>query len=213
MIKTFHCNMLDENCYVVSDDATKECVIIDCGALYEEECDAIINYIESNALKPVHLLATHGHLDHNFGNAAIFARYGLRAEVNVADGQLLKEIDQQAMTFFGMKLSDPPAPLGTHINHGDKIVYGTQTLQAIHTPGHTNGCMVFYNAEEKVAFTGDTLFKMSVGRTDLIGGSYDSLITSLRNLADILPGETVIYTGHGPSSDMKTELQYNPYLR
>ena len=83
-ITRFACNMLQENCYVVSDD-TKECVIIDCGAFYQEERKAIVDYIRSNGLKPVHLLATHGHIDHNFGNNTIYEEFGLKPEVDAHD--------------------------------------------------------------------------------------------------------------------------------
>lgn len=213
MLKIFPCNMFDENCYVLSDDTTKECVIIDCGALYEEEADAIIHYINSEGLKPVHLLSTHGHLDHNFGNAAMLNAFGLKAEVNAADEPMLLAIKTQAAKYFGVNVPCEAAPVGGHLKEGDEVKYGSQTLKVIHTPGHSQGGVVLYNAEQKIAFTGDTLFQMSIGRTDLEGGSYDSLMSSLRVLADRLPGDTVIYPGHGPKSDMATEVKYNPYFR
>lgn len=95
--------MLQENCYVVSDE-TKECVIIDCGAFYPEERKAITQYIKENQLNPVHLLVTHGHLDHNFGNNTIYQEFGLKPEVSAADENLMKGLAKQAETFYQMQL-------------------------------------------------------------------------------------------------------------
>ena len=102
-IERFQVNMLQENCYVVSDE-TKECVIIDCGAFYPEERTAITQYIKENQLKPVHLLVTHGHLDHNFGNNTIYQEFGLKPEVSAADEKLMKGLAKQAETFYQMQL-------------------------------------------------------------------------------------------------------------
>ncbi len=107
-IERFQVNMLQENCYVVSDE-TKECVIIDCGAFYPEERKAITQYIKENQLKPVHLLVTHGHLDHNFGNNTIYQEFGLKPEVSAADENLMKGLAKQAETFYQMQL-DYPVP-------------------------------------------------------------------------------------------------------
>ena len=109
-IQRFEVNPLQENCYVVSDDS-RECVIIDCGAYYDEESIAIDNYLRKQQLKPVHLLATHGHLDHNFGNAHLFRQYGLKVEICAGDQQLVERLPQQAAALFGMEISDdqPPA--------------------------------------------------------------------------------------------------------
>ncbi|MCQ2255486.1 MAG: MBL fold metallo-hydrolase [Bacteroidaceae bacterium] len=213
MLKTFPCNMVEENCYVLSDDATKECVIIDCGALYEAERDAIVNYIKSNGLKPVHLLCTHGHFDHIFGNAAMYEAFGLSAEVHFEDAEMLRNLGGQVERFFRTKLNIPSGPIGKLLTSGETITYGTQTLEVIYTPGHSRGGVVFYNKAEQIAFTGDTLFQMSIGRTDLEGGDYETLLSSLRLIATKLPAETKLYPGHGPSTTMDSELKYNPYLR
>ncbi len=213
MLKVFHCNMVDENCYVLSDDTTKECVIIDCGALYEDERDAIVNYIKANGLKPVHLLCTHGHFDHIFGNAAMHEAFGLSAEVHFEDADMLRNLDGQIERFFRTKLSIPSGPIGKLLTTGESINYGTQTLEVIYTPGHSRGGVVFYNKAEQIAFTGDTLFQMSIGRTDLEGGDYETLLSSIHLLANTLSPETKIYPGHGPASTMQYEISYNPYLR
>ena len=197
---------------MVSDDS-KECVIIDCGALYEEECEAIDNYLREQQLKPVHLLATHGHLDHNFGNAHLFQKYGLKVEICADDQQLVEHLPQQAAALFGMQISDDQPPVGTLLKQNDVISFGQHALHVIQTPGHSHGSCLFYCKEEKMVFSGDTLFRMSIGRTDFPEGSWQLMEQSLATIASTLPAETVIYPGHGPQSTMADELQYNPYMR
>jgi glyoxylase-like metal-dependent hydrolase (beta-lactamase superfamily II) len=211
-IQRFEVNPLQENCYVVSDDS-RECVIIDCGAYYDEESIAIDNYLREQQLKPVHLLATHGHLDHNFGNAHLFRQYGLKVEICAGDQQLVERLPQQAAALFGMEISDDQPPVGRLLNDGDTITFGQHTLQVIQTPGHSHGSCLFYCKEEGVVFSGDTLFRMSIGRTDFPEGSWQQMEQSLSKIAATLPKDTVVYPGHGPQTTIADELQYNPYLR
>jgi glyoxylase-like metal-dependent hydrolase (beta-lactamase superfamily II) len=211
-IQRFEVNPLQENCYVVSDDS-RECVIIDCGAYYDEESIAIDNYLRKQQLKPVHLLATHGHLDHNFGNAYLFKQYDLKVEICAGDQQLVERLPQQAAALFGMEISEEQPPVGTLLSDGDTISFGQHTLQVILTPGHSHGSCLFYCKEEQVAFSGDTLFRMSIGRTDFPEGSWQQMEQSLSKIAATLPTDTVVYPGHGPQTTIADELQYNPYLR
>lgn len=208
----FEVNPLQENCYVVSDDS-RECVIIDCGAYYDEESIAIDNYLREKQLKPVHLLATHGHLDHNFGNAHLFKQYGLKVEVCAEDQQMVEHLPQQAASLFGMEISDNQPPVGTLLSDGDIISFGQHQLLVLLTPGHSHGSCLFYCKEEGVVFSGDTLFRMSIGRTDFPEGSWQQMEQSLAKIAATLPKETVVYPGHGPQTTIIDELQYNPYLR
>ena len=211
-IKCLMCNPLQENCYVVSDDS-RECVIIDCGAYYEEEMDALDSYIRKEQLKPVHLLATHGHLDHNFGNAHVAAAYGLHVEICVEDQDLVEHLPQQASSLFDMQISEQQPPVGRLLHDGDTVTFGNHTLQVLHTPGHSHGSCLFYCAEEHTAFTGDTLFRMSIGRTDFPEGSWQEMEHSLHDVVARLPKETTVLPGHGPQSTVADELTYNPYLR
>ena len=208
----FEVNPLQENCYVVSDDS-HECVIIDCGAYYDEECVAIDNYLREQQLKPVRLLATHGHLDHNFGNAHLFQQYGLKVEICAEDQQLVERLPQQAAALFGMEISEDQPPVGRLLSDGDSITFGNHTLQVLSTPGHSHGSCLFYIQEEGIVFSGDTLFRMSIGRTDFPEGSWQLMEQSLTKIAGTLPKETVVYPGHGPQTTIADELQYNPYLR
>lgn len=209
-IQRFVCNMIRENCYVISDE-TRECVIVDCGAYYEEERRAIVDYICDNVLKPVHLVATHGHIDHNFGNNTIYDNFGLKVEVSGADEPLMKSLREQALQICGVDLDYEMPPVGTYIDSDSKITFGNHELSVISTPGHTPGGVFYYCKEENVAFSGDTLFRGSIGRTDLPGGSMFQIIQSLRAVCQ-LPDETVVLPGHGSQTTIGNELATNPYL-
>ena len=209
-IKCFVCNMLQENCYVVSDE-TKECVIIDCGAFYEKEQKAIAQYIEAQGLNPIHFIATHGHVDHHFGDQFVYKKYGLKVKVHRADAFLMQLLQEQAEAFVGVKLSDDFPSVDQYLNSDDTISFGSHQFTLIETPGHTPGSVFFYCQEEDVAFSGDTLFHLSIGRTDLQGGSMFQMIQSLRMLSQ-LPDNTKIYPGHGEATTIGTELAGNPYM-
>lgn len=209
-IERFQCNMLQENCYVVSDE-TLECVIIDCGAYYPEERTAIVEYINQNQLKPVHLLVTHGHLDHNFGNNTIYEKFGLKPEVSASDESLMKNLKLQAETFYQMQLDYDFPAIGHFFDDDEIIHFGNHQFEIILTPGHSRGSVTFYCKEEKVAFTGDTLFQSSIGRTDFKGGSMFQIINSLRFLAQ-LPDDVKVLPGHGASTTIGEELAHNPYM-
>lgn len=208
-IKTFEVNPLQENCYVVSDES-KECVIIDCGAFTPEEQQEIIDYIKAEDLKPVHLLATHGHLDHNFGLDAMYKAFGLKVKLHRGDERMVRELKEQASQMFGMEINFVPQ-IDSFINGNDEISFGSHTLKCIASPGHTMGGLFYYCEQEAVAFSGDTLFRQSIGRTDLPGGSMFMIINSLRYLCQ-LPDNTVVYPGHGPATTIGFELAHNPYL-
>lgn len=210
-VKTFPCNQLQENTYVVSDD-TRECVIIDCGAYYEEEFQAIQNYIETQQLKPVHLLATHGHFDHNFGNNFIFETYGLKVEISADDAYLINDLPGQFESMIGVPLRRQYPEVDHFFEADETIRFGHHTFDILKTPGHTPGGVTFYNKEESIAFTGDTLFRMSIGRTDFDRGSYKDIMDSLHNVIAKLPPDTVIFSGHGPKTTLAEELRYNPYF-
>lgn len=197
---------------MVSDES-RECVIIDCGAMYEEELAALDHNIADNQLKPLHLLATHGHLDHNFGNAHMFRKYGLKVEICVEDQELVERLPEQARDIFGIEIPADQPSAGRLLGNGDVITFGSHQLQVLQTPGHTHGSCLFYCAEEHTAFTGDTLFRMSIGRTDFAEGSWAEMEKSLRDVVAKLPKETIVLSGHGPQSTIADELRYNPYLR
>ena len=203
--------MLQENTYIVSDDS-QECVVIDCGAFYDAERKAIVQYIRDYSLQPVHLLCTHGHLDHCFGCDTIHDAFGLLPEIHSADEFLVHDLAQQAADFFGMPYDHPTPPVGRFFSSGDKISFGHHQLDVLCTPGHTPGGVCFYCADEHLLFTGDTLFRLSVGRTDFERSSWKDLIVSLRTVLAPLPDETIVYPGHGSKTTIGDEKKYNPYM-
>ena len=210
-VSRFVCNMLQENAYVVSDESC-EAVVIDCGALYDVERNAIIRYIKDNELKPVHLLCTHGHFDHVIGNDTITREFGLKPEVAAEDKHLMN-LKKQLKDMMGMDYDNEVPPIGRLLTANDIIGFGTHSIKILPTPGHTPGSVTFYIETEHVAFTGDTLFKMSIGRTDFEGGSWTDMTNSLINVLAKLPANTKVYPGHGEPTSIGDELRYNPYMR
>lgn len=209
-IVRFVCNPIQENTYVMSDE-TNECVIVDCGAFFPEERKAIVDYIRNNHLVPKHLIATHGHIDHNFGNNTMFKEFGLKPEVHADEAQLMDTLPEQAELFCNITLDYEMPAVGRFLSANDKICFGSHTFTILETPGHTPGSVFYYCKEENVAFSGDTLFHNSVGRTDIPGGSMFLLIQSLRAISQ-LPDETQILPGHGDYTTMGKEQTSNPYL-
>jgi glyoxylase-like metal-dependent hydrolase (beta-lactamase superfamily II) len=210
-IKKFEFNMFPVNTYVVWDE-TKEAAVIDAGCLYEEERRRLKGFIVENGLTVKHLLNTHLHLDHIFGNPFMLQTFGLKAEANQADEFLLKEAPEHAR-MFGFELPEAPVPLGNYLHDGDMVFFGNTTLEMIHVPGHSPGSLVFYCKAAGCIFSGDVLFQGSIGRTDLAGGSFDDLIENICSRLFILPQETVVYPGHGPSTTIGAEKRDNPFLR
>jgi len=210
-IKPFAFNLLQENTYVVSDDSL-DCIIIDCGAYYDDERKAITEYISSQGLKPRRLLATHGHWDHNLGIDTIYQTYGLQVEAALEDEFIITDIPRNFQSIIGAPLRREYPAVGRFFDEDEIIRFGSHELQVLKTPGHSPGSVVFYCKQEHIAFTGDTLFRMSVGRTDFEGGSHEALMNSLHNVLAKLPPETVILPGHGPKSTIGEEIKYNPYM-
>ena len=173
--------------------------------------ESLNNYIKENNLQPVHLLVTHGHLDHNFGNNTIHETFGLKPEVSAADESLMKNLKQQAEVFYQMQLDYDFPPVGHFFEENEVIRFGNHQFEIILTPGHSRGSVTFYCADEKVAFTGDTLFRGSIGRTDFKGGSMFQIINSLRFLAQ-LPDDVKVLPGHGQATSIGEELAHNPYM-
>ena len=199
-IKRFEFNMFPVNCYILSDE-TKEAVIIDAGCFYEEEKQALKKYIDDNGLNVKHLLNTHLHLDHIFGNPFLLKEYGLKAEANQADEFWLNQADAQARMF------------GKYVCDGDVITFGNTKLEAIHVPGHSPGSIVYYCKEENCLFSGDVLFQGSIGRADLTGGNFDELREHICSRLFVLPGDTTVYPGHGDPTTIGIEKKNNPFFR
>ena len=203
--------MFPVNCYVVWDE-TYEAVDIDPGCYYEEEKQALKTFILSNKLTVKHLLNTHLHLDHIFGNPFMLKEFGLKAEACQIDEFWLENAAKQSR-MFGFELKEEPVPLGKYLHDGDIISFGNTQLEAIHVPGHSPGSLVFYSKGDNCMFSGDVLFQGSIGRADLAGGNFDDLREHICSRLFVLPNETIVYPGHGAPTTIGIEKVENPFFR
>ncbi len=208
-IKIFTFNPFSENTYIISNDKG-ECVIIDPGCSYSEEENGLDNYISANGLKPVKLLNTHCHIDHIFGNLYCTHKYGLELYAHKEELPNIINADMYADT-FGVAKPGSPQPVH-YLKEGDTVVFGNVILEVLFTPGHSPGHVVFYCRNGNYVIGGDVLFKEGIGRTDLPGGNYATLIRSIHEKMFNLPNDTIIYSGHGPETTIGHEKIYNPFL-
>lgn len=209
-IKSFEFNYFQENTFLLYDD-TREAVLIDPGCCRKEEEKELTDFILENKLTLKHLLCTHLHVDHVFGNGFIYKTYGLKPEANKQDVEKLPSPDEQAK-LFGLRQHVENVPVEKYIVGGETIKFGTSELQVLTVPGHSPGSVAFYNKKKGFAIVGDALFAGSIGRTDLWGGNQEVLVAAIRDKLLSLPDETVIYPGHGPETRVIDEKFNNPYL-
>jgi glyoxylase-like metal-dependent hydrolase (beta-lactamase superfamily II) len=209
-IKTFTFNPFQENTYLIYDE-TGEAAVIDAGCYNETEKQLIKNYLADNNLVLKKVLNTHLHIDHQFGNKFLFETYGLKPEASKEDEFLLENIVEQ-LRMFGLPAGEGVQNIGSYIEDNQVIKVGNITLKAIHVPGHSPGSMCLYAENDGVLFAGDVLFRGSIGRTDLPKGDYATLINAITERLLPLPNETVVYSGHGPTTTIGNEKQQNPYL-
>ena len=200
---------IEVNTYIL-DDEKGRCAIIDCGCYTDEEFNSLLSFLDDKGLQPDMLLNTHLHLDHIFGNGRIYKKFGLLTHATIEEDANRKNAQKHAM-MFGMDMEEPPE-IGTIIKDGEVIYFGETEIKCLFVPGHTAGSIAFYLPDEGIAFTGDALFAGSIGRTDLPGGDYDILISSINTRLLSLDPSTVIYPGHGMQSTIGVEKENNPYL-
>ncbi len=209
-IESFVFNPFMENTYLAYDD-TLECIIVDAGCLTVKEREKLRHAIEEKKLIVKHVINTHLHLDHVFGNGFVFHTFGVEHEAHAADEFLLDQLPAQSAV-FGVPFNEKPQPIGHYLNDEDIISFGHSTLKTIHVPGHSPGSLCFYNDKDRILFAGDVLFRGSIGRTDLPKGNYDQLISGIQKRLLTLPDNTLVYTGHGDSTTIGLEKRENPYL-
>jgi len=211
-VKIFEFNPISENTYVAYDE-TKECVIIDPGCFFQDEKLLLLNFIQENELIVKHLLNTHLHFDHVFGNNFIYEQFQLETEANKEDEFLLEQLPEQLKMFGFRDEMDKIPKVGRYLNENDVVTFGNQRLVVFHIPGHSPGSIVFYNKEAGCIFSGDVLFRGSVGRSDLAGGSHTQLLNGIKEKLLTLPPDTVVYSGHGPLTTIGEEIRSNFYLQ
>ncbi|MFV0418144.1 MAG: MBL fold metallo-hydrolase [Dysgonomonas sp.] len=211
-VKIFEFNPISENTYIAYDE-TKECVIIDPGCFFPDEKSLLLDFILDNDLVVKHLLNTHLHFDHVFGNNFIHEQFHLDTQANKGDEFLLEQMPAQ-LEMFGFKDADGRIPkIGRYLNENDEVTFGKQKFIVLQIPGHSPGSIVFYNQDAGCVFVGDVLFRGSVGRTDLAGGSHKQLIEGIKEKLITLPGDTIVYSGHGPLTTIREEIKSNFYLQ
>jgi hydroxyacylglutathione hydrolase len=207
-IQSFEFNPFQENTYVVYDE-TKECVIIDPGCYDKEEEQILTTFIEANELQVTMLLNTHCHVDHVLGNWFVKKKYGVNLYIHQNEEIVLKAVKVYAPN-YGMHQYQEAEPDG-FLQENQSIKFGNQSLLVLFVPGHAPGHVAFYSVAEKQLLSGDVLFYNSIGRTDLPGGNYATLIESIHKKVFILPEEVVVHPGHGPVTSVGYEKKTNPF--
>lgn len=209
-VHTLTFNPFQENTYIISAPSG-ECVIIDPGCFDQIERDELVQTINDLGLKPVRLINTHCHIDHILGNSFVAKIWGLGLEIHEGE---LPVLDSGIMVsnMYAIPYEVSPKP-NSFLSEGDEIVLDGHTLKVLFTPGHSPASICFYSAADGWVIGGDVLFYESIGRTDLPGGDHQTLLRSIRTQLFVLPNETVIYPGHGPSTKIGYEKMFNPFMQ
>lgn len=203
-------NHFAENTYVIYDD-TKRCVIIDPGCASPSEEDHLFGFIDSHQLKPLMVINTHGHVDHVVGNNAVKRRYGIPVAAHPEVKPDFVQAKRQAVWLGFQPVGDIDLP-DVKLQDDEEIKIGEGVLEVICTPGHARGSVSLYAMAEGWVFTGDALFARSIGRTDLPGGDFEELRESIRTRLFTLPDDTEVFCGHGESTTIGEEKDFNPYV-
>ena len=204
-VKTFIVGSVSTNCYVAYDLDSQTCVIIDPGA----PAPAVLDFIKDHQLVPQAILLTHGHFDHIMGIESILEQYQLPVYAYEAELPLIENADLNVSAYFGA----PYTYVGAQgVADRQMLLSPPLDFQVIHTPGHTKGSCCFYHEEDALLFTGDTLFKESVGRTDVPTGDGEEIIQSIKEQLLSLPENVIVYPGHGGPTSILHEKGFNPYL-
>ena len=208
IIKSVSAGPIDANCYIICDESTKCGAIIDPGAFDQRILQAIKDAGIENLQ---YILCTHGHFDHIAGVAEFKNKFpSARIGIGTDDASMLWDCDLNLANGFGVDFT--PANADVTFNDGDLFEIGDLTVKVHFAPGHTPGGVLYELKEGGLIFTGDTLFRGSIGRTDLPGGDWTTILKSLKRLAGIEKNYTV-YPGHGPSTTLEDEKKWNPYMR
>jgi len=209
-VKAFSFNPVEENTYVLHNEK-KDCCIIDPGCYFENERDELKTFIENTGLEPILLLNTHCHLDHVFGNKFVHDEWGLTLHIHQKEKQML-DLAPASGEMYQLPFENYNGEL-IYIKEGDKIKLGDDELEIRFTPGHSPGSVCFYSEADGFVIAGDVLFNGSIGRTDLPGGDFDTLINSIQTQLFTLPDDTKVYPGHGPMTTVGFEKMNNPFVK
>jgi glyoxylase-like metal-dependent hydrolase (beta-lactamase superfamily II) len=210
ILESFIFNPFGENTYIIYDE-TKQCVIIDPGCSSPSEEDRLFGFIDSHQLKLLMVINTHGHVDHVVGNNAVKRRYGVSVAAHPDTHFDFTQAKRQAVWLGFQPVGDIDLP-DVDLEDDQEIKVGEGVLEVICTPGHAKGSVSLYAPVEGWVFTGDALFCRSIGRTDLPGGDFDELRESIRSRLFTLPDETEVFSGHGETTTIGEEKDFNPYV-
>ncbi|MCB0495124.1 MAG: MBL fold metallo-hydrolase [Cyclobacteriaceae bacterium] len=207
-VHSFVFNPFSENTYVLFDE-TKECVIIDPGCFTKNEQEELISFIQQKELTPKMVLNTHCHIDHVLGNSFVKSKYNIPLWIPKEEVSTFNAVPAYAEPygFAGYR----HASAEHLIEEGEEIKFGNSVLKTIYAPGHSAGHVAFVNKEQKICVSGDILFYGSIGRTDLPGGDFETLINSIHNKIFVLSDDTTVYCGHGQSTTIGHEKATNPF--
>ena len=209
-VQKFTFNDFQENTYVVFDDL-KNCVIIDPGCYARREQEELMYFIDEHDLTTRAVLLTHAHIDHVLGLAFVMQQYAIECYIHSADLQTLSAVSNYAHIYGFPGYVEAPVPAKI-MKHQDHLEFGNIQLKVLYTPGHSPGHVVFYAGKEQFVINGDVLFRGSFGRVDLPGGDIEVLKKSIFDVMFKLPGETVVYCGHGPETTIGNEQRTNYIL-
>jgi hydroxyacylglutathione hydrolase len=206
ILHTIPAGMNRTNCYIVGCEDTHHGAVIDPGG----EGQRIVREIERSDLDIQYVLITHAHFDHIGGISEVIDATGAKLALHPNERLLLEAGGGAAM--FGLPVKPSPPP-DIDLSQGQMIAVGTLNFEVLFTPGHSPGGVTFYEASEGVVFDGDLLFSSGVGRPDLPGGDWDTLMRSIKEVLFALPDDTVVYPGHGPKTTVGREKRTNPWVR
>ena len=210
-LQRFEFNLFGENTYIIWDAASGEAAVVDPGMANDEEVKMFEDFISSKKLRLKYVLLTHAHIDHVFGAELIREKYEVPVLANKGDVTLGQMCALQAKMFH-LPIEVGEIEFDRFIDAGTMLNLGEERIEVIETPGHSPGGVCYYVPASGFLLTGDTLFRGSIGRTDLPGGSMYILVDSIRRKLMLLPRDTVVYPGHGPSTTIGEEASQNPYI-
>lgn len=209
-VQPFTFNPVQENTYLVYNDE-KDCCIIDPGCYFASEEKQLTDFISENGLNPKYLLNTHCHLDHIFGNRFIQKQFNLKLHLHKLEKEVL-DYGPVSGQMWQLPFDNYDGEL-VYIDEGDQIHLGNEVLDIFFTPGHSPGHICFYSKAHKFLIGGDVLFQGSIGRTDLPGGSFETLENSIKTKLYTLPEDVIVYPGHGDSTTIGDEKKSNPFVK
>lgn len=209
-VEAFTFNPFSENTYLIFNE-NKECIIIDPGCYLNTEKEELVHFIDSNGLKPICIFLTHSHIDHVFGLDFVKSKYQVPI-LGHPEAQVRLRSTEVVAKLYGYMIDNPP-PIDEFKEEGDTLDLGAHRFKILFCPGHSPDHLVLFAEEEEFAIVGDVIFKESIGRYDLPGGNYETLMESIHQKILVLPSKTVLYSGHGPETTILQEITNNPFLK